>query len=99
MKDLLKNKAFWFGFICGILTFNIIDIWIENRMRGTGICFDCVEEIGLPFRYLQYGGNPSFTKILWFGLIADIFFAIIFSFTAGLICKFVWSEFTSKKLK
>lgn len=99
MKNLIKNKAFDIGFIIGMFLFILINLWVEKIRRGTGICFDCVEEYGFPFFYLETGGNPSFMKILWIGLIGDIFIAIFFSFIIGLIFKFLWSKPSSKQLK
>lgn len=99
MKDLVENKAFVFGFLFGILLFFLIGGTIESRRRGTTICFDCVEEYGFPFTYLETGGFVSITKILWLGLIADVLIAITFSFLIGLIFKFIWSKFTSNELR
>ena len=99
MKNLIRNKVFFIGFIIGIFLFLLLNLWVEKIRRGTSICFDCVEKYGFPFFYLESGGNPSFIKTLWFGLIADISFAIVFSFFLGLFLKFVWSKITIKKLK
>lgn len=98
MKDLIKNRIFIIGLIAGIFVF-IIRNYREYSLEIMINCADCGRGFGFPFYFYQEGGLVPIKKILWLGLVGDLAFAIIFSLTIGLICNFIWSKFSSQKLK
>ena len=57
---------------------------------GRGICFDCGEKFGFPFRSLETGGQAFDSRIIWLGLIGNILIATLCSFLVGSAFKFLW---------
>ena len=91
-----KTKPFVAGSICGALLFLAINICTyDNGLRGTGSstgesateCFDCLKQVGWPFRLYQSGGILHVDKILWVGLIADTLIATLVIIAMGLLIK------------
>lgn len=91
-----KTKPFVAGSICGALLFLAINICTyDNGLRGTGSstgesateCFDCLKQVGWPFRLYQSGGILHVDKILWVGLIADTLIATLIIIAMGLLIK------------
>lgn len=97
MKKLIKSSIFMVGFLCGIPMFLFSMVTLDRQDQI--ICFDCQMPVGFPFAYYQSEGFVEPARYLWFGLIGDVVFGIIFCFMIGLIFKFVWEKFTAKKLK
>ncbi len=96
MGKLFQNKAFILGFLSGILIF-IGTQFYDSMPESEGITFHAIVRIGFPFDYIETGGNPTYTKTLWFGLFADILIALIFSFVVGLIFKFIGLKIVSRR--
>jgi hypothetical protein len=53
------------------------------------VCFDCGQKFGLPFRYLETGGQAFSEHFFWGGLIGNILAAIAVSFLIGLLFYFI----------
>jgi di/tricarboxylate transporter len=87
-----QNKAFTFGFCCGILSFIALNIY--SLSANYGGCLDCYGDFGIPF--ILGDSNIKFGQFIWSGLIADLIFAIISSFIIGLVFKLVWLKFNSR---
>ena len=49
-------------------------------------CFDCIKRFGFPFRLYESGTILHLEKLIWVGLIADVFVAIFVSLGTGLLC-------------
>lgn len=94
MKKHTSNIAFHLGFWSGILLF--IGLNFYSLAANYGGCMDCYGDFGVPFTLGD--GNFKFLEFIWLGLIADIIFALVFSFAIGLTCKFVWAKFTSRRI-
>ena len=94
MKKRTSNIAFHLGFWSGILLF--IGLNFYSLAANYGGCMDCYGAFGVPFTLGD--GNIKFFEFIWLGLIADIIFALVFSFAIGVTCKFVWSKITSRRL-
>ncbi len=75
-------------------------------------CHHCVRVAGFPFIFWeQFAGGwyyspelgshfpDDFEHFFPLNLVADILFAIIFSFISGLIFKFVWVKISSQRVK
>ncbi len=95
MNKFFQSKVFVFGFLYGIsifLTLNYLS-YLLNKVS----CADCSYKFGFPFYLHQYGGFSTVDDFLWFGLIADSLFALVFSFVIGFITKFVWSKISSRR--
>lgn len=109
MKDLIKDKAFRFGFAITTCLFIGLNIFIYlyllnkynthiNESATSTMTFSMMYYVGLPFPNFIWT-NYSNNYIIWQGIVGNIISMIIFSFLIGLIFKFVWSKFTSKQLK
>jgi len=96
MSKLFQNIVFILGLLCGTVFYFWITITIDRRSRGIP-CFDCQWETGFPFAYHQESGFVEPSRYLWFGLIADVIIAVIFSFIIGLIFRFIWSKISSHR--
>ncbi len=83
------NKFFQIlGFCTGIILFIGLNFYSLNANYGG---WDDFGAFGIPFLLMDSGWFLQ--RILWFGLIADILIAIIFSFILGFVFEFVWSKF------
>ncbi|CAN5850268.1 hypothetical protein BH20ACI4_BH20ACI4_12710 [soil metagenome] len=92
MSKIFQNTTFILGFVFGILLFIGLNFYsLSANHRGY---IDGFGESGFPFSWMDSGWFLQ--RIFWFGLIADILFAIIFSFILGSIFKFVWSKISAK---
>ena len=98
MKRLIVSKEFFAGFLGGVFFFICINI-IDTIQMLRNLCHHCVEKYGFPFNF--YESLPMVSEnFLWFGLIGDILFAIVFSFIVGLFFKYLWSKVSnSYKIK
>ena len=109
MSKLFQNKAFKLGVFFGIflmLVFNLFSIFGMNHPP----CHHCADWFGFPLPfYVRYLTDCELSKNIsvicytgefsWFGTVANISIAIIFSFAVGLIFKFVREKYTAKRLK
>jgi hypothetical protein len=95
MNKFFRETAFNIGFTIGILLF--IGLNFYSLDANYGRCIDCFGESGFPFSWMDRGWFLQ--RILWFGLIADILFALFFSFLLGLIFNFVWSKMSARRFK
>ena len=83
MSKLILNKWFYLGFGLGILLFVLASHFVDRLNRP--ICFDCTEKFGLPFRYLETGGQAFSSRYLWDGVFLDLFCAVIVGTILGLV--------------
>jgi hypothetical protein len=95
MRRPNRNTAFVVGFFVGFILFFLTMNYIDYSNRG--ICVDCGEKFGLPFRSLETGGQAFDSRIIWLGLIGNILIASAFGFLAGSILKFLWVKLISSK--
>jgi ABC-type antimicrobial peptide transport system permease subunit len=98
MNKLFSKKTFKIGFFVGILVFIAINFFDFNT-RYSEWCSNCDSGFGFPFRLHEPGGLVSGWGVLFYGLVADILIATIFSFIIGLIFKFVWEKVAAKRLR
>lgn len=98
MSKLFQNRPFNIGFLFGLVLLALINYFSYLNLDSPKTSHS-LHSFGFPFAVYEYGGFITIEQILWFGLIADILIAIIFSFAIGLIFKFVWERFTTKRLK
>lgn len=99
MSKLFKNKAFSVGFLIGFVSISLVNYYSYLQNRPGNSCDDCGWSFGVPFHLYQEVGFFHIKEILWFGLIADVLFAVIFSFILEFILKFVWAKIQPQKLK
>lgn len=100
MRKLFSNRAFVFGFALDILLFSVINFLSYTGSRAS-LCGSPPYSFGFPYNfYKEYLDKSCKTsgQILWFGLIADVFITITLSFLLGLIFKFIWSKFASRRI-
>ena len=93
---MAKSKLFIIGFLSGLVIFTAINIYTyddglgaftsQNGERATE-CFDCLKQLGWPFRLHQSGTVLHIDELLWPGLIVDILIALVASIGIGLLCK------------
>ena len=95
MKAFLKSSSFWLGFGVGIFLAITIG-FIDYEMKFDGLCMDCDNDFGFPFRIYQSGSLIHATLILWDGLIANVVIAIVFSAAAGVLFHFLSAKFFNR---
>src|SRR5689334_3303446 len=96
MSEFLRNRTFNLGFLTGLIAICLLNYFSYLQNRVGVRCADCGWRFGFPFDLYQKGGFISFEEILWLGLIGNILTGFIFSFSIGLIFKFVRGKFTAK---
>ncbi len=93
---MIKSRAFIIGFLGGLLLLAVIYIYTYDGGAGgatirDGVrmveCFDCLKQVGWPFRLHKSGTFAHVDEFLWPGLIADILLALFMSTVVGLVCK------------
>lgn len=89
VKDYFQNTQFIFGFLLSLVFVVLINL-IEFDFKYSGPnCLDYFYEKGFPFYYSQRCDSPTFSKVLWFGLIGNIVFSIIVCSLVGLLFRLV----------
>ncbi|HQU82408.1 MAG TPA: hypothetical protein PKY59_04750 [Pyrinomonadaceae bacterium] len=94
MSKLFQNLYFILGIVLGFLIF--VGLNFYSLTANYGNCIDCFGETGFPFTWMDRGWFLQ--NILWFGLVADAFFAVIFCFLIGLILKEIREKISARKL-
>jgi hypothetical protein len=89
MRLLSKYKPFVGGFLVVLIAF-LITFVIDYRSKFDGLCMDCDNDFGWPFKVYQSGGLIHATKILWSGIVANAFTAFISGTLAGAVCQLIW---------
>ena len=96
----IYNKAFNTGVLIGVLFSVGLNFYTLILFKYQTIILSEFEyTMGFPFYWYEHFAILNRGRILWLGVIADILFAVIFSFIVGLIAKFVWTTISEKKLK
>lgn len=106
MSRLFKNRAFKVGFSIGVILFLIIHFVdflavmnIEEPVTSQ-ISIGLVYYFGFPFPIFEWNHySPIARQFRFFGLVANIFVAAVFSFVLSFISKFVWSQISSHRVK
>jgi hypothetical protein len=57
------------------------------------LCFDCEIDYGLPFTLYQAGTLMRPTKIVWIGLLANVFTAALTGLALGIGLSTIWDRF------
>jgi hypothetical protein len=89
MKNTIFNKAFVAGFIMAFITFIIFNfmtffVHAETRLR------DRIGSGGFPFTMYEWGGEPYFERVLFYGIAGDILVGIIYSGLVGMLFGYMW---------
>ena len=98
MSKITLNKIFFAGFMFGLFLFPVINYFSYLSFPKPYITH-ALHKFGFPFTVYADGGFEYTKQILWFGLIADILIALIFSFILGFVFRFIWSKITARQLK
>jgi len=94
MTLLSKYRPFFVGFIVVLIAF-VITFAADYRSKFDGLCMDCDNDFGWPFKMYQSGGLIHATKILWSGAIANAITAFISGALVGTVCQFIWRRKSS----
>lgn len=104
-QNTFYNKAFKIGFWTNILLFGVLNYlnylmafneYLNRKIRFSVDGYVC----GFPFRiYEHIIAYPNRIGFVFEGIVLNIFIAVVCGFIMGSIFKFIWSKFTSKKLK
>jgi hypothetical protein len=100
MKYLIQSKVFFAGFVIGIVLFIVLNLVSQSTTPYY------VREHGFPFSFYEwrFGSETNkvgsltvydtvkVSRIVWSGIVANMFIASVSSFFIGLIFKFVWSK-------
>ncbi len=108
MKNLIKSKMFFVGFIIGAILFVALNLLSDSTTSYY------VHQYGFPFSFHEWKLGDSISQVgnlplyeyetiivdrfIWIGFIGNIFVTVIFSFVVGLVFKFVWSKIVSRRL-
>jgi hypothetical protein len=84
MKPLTKSLPFWIGIATGIILSLVIGI-VDYNMKYDGLCMDCDNDFGFPFRIYQSGSLIHASQIIWIGLFGNIFIFGLLSVCVGLL--------------
>jgi hypothetical protein len=94
------NLAFWFGFAVGFLSFAIFNLMVYKlTLSGETRIYNRMNNIGFPFSFYEWGGNPYVERFLQFGLIADIVIVLVHSLLIGLFFRYLWNVQTKYIVK
>lgn len=107
MNRFLGNKSFKYGVGSGIIlsllaqvvSFIGYVVSIKKFRNPPGMSIDMIWHYGFPFP-IYFGADYYPVNVNQFslgGIIANILIALIFSFAIGLVFKFVWSKFASRR--
>ena len=90
-KTLAHGVPFTLGLFTGILLFAGLNIYdMSAQWQGIDL-WGCP---GIPFPF-ACGAGDLFGIIEWWGLFADIAFALVLSFCMGVTSKSVWEEISN----
>lgn len=95
MKQRFFNKAFFLGFAVGFLSFAIFNLMTLSVETETRI-YHRMNNVGFPFGFYEWGGNPYVERISQNGLIADISIVLVYSLLIGLLFRYLWKLQTEK---
>lgn len=99
MKKLINSIAFWIGLAVGIIL-SIAVCVIDYKIKFDGLCMDCDNDFGFPFRLYQSGSLIHSTQIIWIGLVGNLIFYCFFSILIGVLANYLWKNtIKSKSLK
>ena len=90
MSPLSKLKPFFFGLLAVLIAFSIVSVF-DYRAKYDGLCMDCDNDFGWPFRVYQSGGLVHATRIIWTGIIANLMTALASGIIIGAICQMMWT--------
>jgi len=72
------------GVIFCVLAWVIITV-MDYKQKFDGLCFDCGNDFGFPFKVYQSGGLMQATKIVWTGILGNFVVISISSILIGFI--------------
>ena len=81
MSSIAKSTRFWIGVIACVLAWVTITV-IDYKLKFDGLCFDCDNDFGLPFRVYQSGGLMQASQIVWMGILGNV---VVITFSSILI--------------
>jgi hypothetical protein len=93
MKNLIFNKIFLFAFniaLLSVIIFNLMTLTVPSDRR----IHHYMHDVGFPFAFYEWGGNPYIERFLPFGAAADIFIAFVYSFIIGIVFSYLWQRET-----
>ncbi len=98
MNNLIKSKSFYAGFSLGIVLIvfiNFLDLVVQSgSLYGMpyiyGFPFDLYVENGYSYEVYARTGVHNSSRILMFGLIADIILALLAGLVCGIIFRVFW---------
>ncbi len=100
MRKFFRSISFCLGFASGLFGFAVINCFSYLGNKGSiigkpysfGYPLKLYIENGYSYDFYLKNGFTNSSHILWAGLIADIFIALIISFAVGCIFRFFWME-------
>lgn len=81
--DRVFASLFAVFFAAAVFFFHYMD------RNGRGICFDCAEDFGWPFVYLQTGGQAFGERYIWSGVILNLVLVSIVAFALSFATQFL----------
>ena len=81
---MFRSTSFWIGTIASVIVWCAI-VTIDYRSKFDGLCMDCDNDFGFPFKVYQSGGLIHATEILWSGIAANFVVAALSSILVGFL--------------
>lgn len=87
----MRSKSFLVGLTVGVVPFVVANVYDYLHMGSPGgaACNDCSVSFGFPFPLWVEGGFVSVNRVLWTGLLADLFIAVAAGVILGLILSMI----------
>lgn len=79
---MFRSTPFWIGTIASIFVWCVISI-LDYRWKFDGMCMDCDNDFGIPFKVYQSGGLIHATEILWAGIVGNLVVVALSSIIVG----------------
>ncbi len=86
VRTCMRFKTYPISFLAVVLLFIAANYYSYVRI-GYGSCDDCFLSFGFPFPLWEEGGFATVKRILWSGLIADLYVAASVSILSDWLLK------------
>ena len=83
----IQRRAFAIGFLTVLSLFVLANVYSHMAISHEPVLDDGFAECGFPFKLYRYGGFVGMHYILWQGLVADLFLALLAGIATGITCK------------
>lgn len=98
MRKSKTNTPLLIGFSTSILSGLIINL-IDFSIKFDGLCSDCDNDFGQPFKWYQSGSFIHSEMILWRYFLLDVLIFSVLGVILGVLFNYLWNSHSSRGLK